>query len=390
VPRFSFGDALLGHRLAVLARLVEVDDYGGGRVLEEGRLRPAPHAPNTTHARLQKVIARWPARVLARMHAGCFEPGARIEVAPEAAVPNPLRQLGAVAGALAARLEAYANKDQWAIGVIERPIARVLEGIDAEAARWLPPPEGGGLADPFALAGRDGLVVLAELERGPELPALIVSCDATQGSPVRPVLPLEGHASYPFLIADDGAVFLLPEHSAGGRVQLFRADPFPDRWLPDAVLLDDLPGVDPTVVNYRGKWWLFVGDLRDQPDARLHLFMADRLRGPWQRHPRSPVKDDLASARPGGTPFVVEGRLFRPAQDCSRRYGEAVVINRVDVLTPEAYFETPVARIAPDPAGPYPHGLHTVSAAGERTLIDGKRERRSLRGLLPLLRRSRR
>jgi hypothetical protein len=156
------------------------------------------------------------------------------------------------------------------------------------------------------------------------------------------------------------------------------------------VLLDDLPGVDPTVVNYRGKWWLFVGDLRDQPDARLHFFMADRLRGPWQRHPRSPVKDELASARPGGTPFVVEGRLFRPAQDCSRRYGEAVVINRVDVLTPEAYFETPVARIAPDPAGPYPHGLHTVSAAGEWTLIDGKRECRSLRGLLPLLRRSRR
>jgi hypothetical protein len=88
--------------------------------------------------------------------------------------------------------------------------------------------------------------------------------------------------------------------------------------------------------------------------------------------------------------FEVEGRLFRPAQDCSRRYGEAVVINRVDVLTPEAYFETPVARIAPDPAGPYPHGLHTVSAAGEWTLIDGKRERRSLRGLLPLLRRARR
>jgi hypothetical protein len=137
-----------------------------------------------------------------------------------------LRQLGAVAGALAARLEAHANKDQWALGVVERPIARVLEGIDAEAVRWLPPPEGGGLADPFALAGRDGLGVLAELERGPELPALIVSCDATPGSPVRPVLPLEGHASYPFLIADDGAVFLLPEHSAGGRVQLFRADLF--------------------------------------------------------------------------------------------------------------------------------------------------------------------
>jgi hypothetical protein len=385
LPRFSFADALLDHRRAVLARLVEVAGEGAGKVLEEGRLRPLPHAPQATYARLRSVIARWPARVLARMHAGYFGPGTTMSVVSEATPANPIRELAAVAGALAARLLVFATEEKWAIGVVERPIARVLEGIDAGMVRWLPAPDGGGLTDPFALAGADGRAVLAELERGPHLPGVIVSCSATASAQAHPVLPLEGHASYPFLIADDGEIFMLPEYSASGRVQLFRADPFPERWLPDAVLLDDLAGVDPTVVNHDGRWWLFVGDLRDQADARLHLFMADRLRGPWRRHLRSPVKDDLASARPAGTPFVVDGQLYRPSQDCSRRYGEAVVIQRVDVLTPEVYAETPVLRIEPDPAGPYPHGLHTISAAGGRTLIDGKRERRSLRALLRAL-----
>jgi hypothetical protein len=29
--------------------------------------------------------------------------------------------------------------------------------------------------------------------------------------------------------------------------------------------------------------------------------------------------------------------------------------------------------VRPDPAGPYPAGLHTIAAAGDRTLLDGKR-----------------
>jgi hypothetical protein len=298
-----------------------------------------------------------------------------------------MQELVAVPGALVARLRALAVEESWAIGVIERPIARLLEGMHGKSIQWLPNPDDAGLADPFALACDGGLQILAELAPHSK-PGLIVTCGRADTSRPRPVLPTDGHASYPCLIEDGPDIFMLPELSVSGRVQLFRADPFPDRWLPDAVLLEDVAGVDATIVRYRGRWWLFTGDLADQADARLHLFMADQLRGPWHKHPCSPVKDDLASARSGGTPFVADGRLYRPAQDCSRRYGEAVVIHRVDVLTPEAYAETAVLRIEADPAGPYPHGVHTVSDAGALTLIDGKRERRSLRVLLRGLRQS--
>ena len=83
----------------------------------------------------------------------------------------------------------------------------------------------------------------------------------------------------------------------------------------------------------------------------------------------NPVKSDIRSSRPGGTPFVVDGVLHRPSQDDSRVYGGRLVINRVVELTPDRFGEEPVRAVGPDPA--YPDGLHTLSAAGRRTLVDG-------------------
>jgi hypothetical protein len=107
--------------------------------------------------------------------------------------------------------------------------------------------------------------------------------------------------------------------------------------------------------------------------SELHLWYSSSAQGPWQAHPDNPVKIDVRSARPGGTPFYADGVLYRPAQDCSRVYGGRIVINRVTTLTPTAFHEEPAATVDPDPAGPYPAGLHTLSAVGDVTLLDAKR-----------------
>jgi hypothetical protein len=86
-------------------------------------------------------------------------------------------------------------------------------------------------------------------------------------------------------------------------------------------------------------------------------------------HRLDPVKIDARSARPGGTPFVVDGILYRPAQDSSRRYGGRLAVNRVETLTPDRFVEQVAATI--NPSSRYPDGLHTLSAVGQRTLIDG-------------------
>jgi len=103
------------------------------------------------------------------------------------------------------------------------------------------------------------------------------------------------------------------------------------------------------------------------------LLYADHLDGPWHSHPVAPARIDIRGARPAGSPFVVDGVLFRPAQDCAATYGGGIAINRIDVLTPQAFQESPVLRLLPDAGGPFPHGLHTFVSDGARTWIDGKR-----------------
>jgi hypothetical protein len=288
------------------------------------------------------------------------------------------------------RLAREITREQWAVGVIAAPVAEVCRSFDPAQIRWLPALADGFLADPFGLTREDGtVVVMAEALSWQEGRGRIVAFESRPDGAVtspRDVFAFTSHASYPQLIEHAGAIYCVPETLAQRRVQLFRADPFPNRWVPDTVLLEDFPGADATVCQHNGRWWLFVGNHDDQDETKLFVFHAAELRGPWLPHAANPVKCDLRSARPAGPLFLVDGVLHRPAQDCSGTYGGAVVINRIERLTPEEFVERPVKHLAPAAHGPYPHGLHTLSGAGNVTLVDGKKHVISVGPLIARLR----
>ena len=91
----------------------------------------------------------------------------------------------------------------------------------------------------------------------------------------------------------------------------------------------------------------------------------------WTAHEGNPVKTDSRSARPGGTPFVVDGVLYRPSQDCELSYGRQITINAVEELTEGTFIERPVRLLSPDRRSRYPAGFHTMAQVGARTLVDG-------------------
>ncbi len=183
------------------------------------------------------------------------------------------------------------------------------------------------------------------------------------------------HVSYPFLFTDEGRVYCIPEMFQSGGLQLFEALEYPTRWRFVGTLLDGVPAVDPVLFRHDGRFWILCTHRESAHSARtaLHAWWATALAGPWTPHARNPVKYDVRSARSGGTPFTHRGQLYRPGQDCSETYGGAVRLNRITRLTPEEYVEEVAAVVQPDPEGRYPAGLHTLSAFGDCTLIDGKR-----------------
>ena len=167
---------------------------------------------------------------------------------------------------------------------------------------------------------------------------------------------------------------MLPESSENGTVDLYRAVEFPHRWTLERTLISGVRAVDPTLVAAAGRLWLFVNVAEPGAaiDDELHLYLATSLDGPWLPHAANPVVSDVRRARPAGRVFQAGGDLVRPSQDCSRGYGRAVVLNRIDVLTPEEYAETPIGRIEPT-WSPGLIGTHTYNATGQIEALDAQR-----------------
>lgn len=122
------------------------------------------------------------------------------------------------------------------------------------------------------------------------------------------------------------------------------------------------------------------------PGGRLNdetfLYFSDRLEDWWTPHPRNPVVSDARCARPAGRPFVHDGRLIRPSQDCTGRYGRRVVFNAVEQLTTDDYRERPVGALGPEWAPLANLAAHTYTFDGDWEATDGLRtfRRRLTRG----------
>ncbi len=297
--------------------------------------------------------------------------------------PTPLQRLGCRVRIAARTVRTLARSlfrhDHWNVGYVDRPIAWFLDPArPPPPVSWLPAPARDEFfADPFGTWREGRLTILFErfdyrtnlgsisaIEHPAEAAAVPV-----QIGPQPPV-----HLSYPYLIEAGEGLMCIPEAHQAGEIGLYGLERFPDRWVKVADLVRGMPIVDATLFRHGGLWWLAGSEATAKgTTCELHLWHAEEITGPWRAHAANPVKVDVRSARPAGTPFVKEGALYRPAQDCSRTYGGRVVINRVETLTPTEFHETPAALVEPDPEGPYPAGLHTLSAAGSGTLIDSKR-----------------
>lgn len=267
----------------------------------------------------------------------------------------------------------YIRRKEWNIGIAFQPIHEFLNPDNKPEVHWLPPmPSGEFRADPFGII-KDGktYIFCEEYDYGRRR-GIITSLEL-DGEHSQVVMDMPFHLSYPYLIEHNGEIYCIPESHQAGEIALYKAVEFPHKWEKVSTLISGTAGVDSTVFQYGGRWWLTYTDQDENPYLKLFVRHAPDLFGPWEPHAANPVKTDLGSARPAGTPFMHEGVLYRPAQDCSRIYGGAIVLNRIIKLTPTEFEEEPAVTIPPFADSPYPDGLHTISALGDITLVDGCR-----------------
>jgi hypothetical protein len=275
--------------------------------------------------------------------------------------------------------ELLLHVEVWNVGVTRDSPERILERgrIDADGVTWcVPRGRDHFIADPFAFEDRGERILFEEF--GASAKGRICSIPLSNlNQPIEPRVEFEHsyHMSYPCLFRDGGETYCVPETYQSRRICLYRRTG--DHWRLERTLLEGRPFVDPTLFEHQGRYWLFF-TLQDDGaygNQTLHACHAESLHSEWRPHALDPLKSDIGSSRPAGTPLVIGGELYRPAQDCSETYGGALVLNRITRLTPTEFEETVAARIAPIANSPYPDGLHTLVRMGSGAVFDGKRFR---------------
>ena len=263
--------------------------------------------------------------------------------------------------------------EEWNIGVLNRPIESLLDEDPNRDVRWLPAPaKGGSRSMPFGWHHQGQLHVVYRRTEGSGSPSAIARIrPKPEGTLKRSRMLLEGEEpySYPCVVEHADEILMVPEQCALGRVDLYRFDEATSELVLLRTLLD-LPLASPTLFRYQGTWWL-MGTSAGRADSELLAFHASTLEGPFMPHAMNPLKTDVHSARPGGTPFMVRNHLWRPVQDLGGEHPR-VRINRIVALTPELFAEeeSPVLKAM---AGAWCGGMRTLSQVGAITLVDGLR-----------------
>jgi hypothetical protein len=372
------GDAvLLAALLAGRTPTIELQDTRTGAIMAQAA--PATDNAATLRAALDCVLARLVTLVLATLRGWTLRGATPFGHGRAQARDIAVSQAKALAHAAARRLyRMCCHAPHWRVCWRHVENDGGVWGTHALAgAPWsiIPDPGFRFYADPFPFSHRGQTCIFVEdLDHRTGkgiISVLPFGIDGRPG-PARPVLEEPWHLSYPFVFEEAGQIWMIPESSADRSVRLYRADPFPDRWVAEGILLRGIEASDATVVRHGDRLWMFAAT-RDGAGSwsdTLSLFSAADVRGPWTPHPANPVVIDRRTARPAGAFVKRDGRLWRPVQDCTAGYGTGVGLVEVLQLAPDAYAQRLQTMLHAEANWPG-RRFHTLNQAGGIECIDG-------------------
>lgn len=257
---------------------------------------------------------------------------------------------------------------RWNIGFTETPLADILEGKPIQynwmrhgfKNRWF--------ADPFLLDVTDKeYVVLAEDfedERGyAVISKLVVNRQTLELKEVKQLLDRGTHLSFPVIRREGNEVWVYPENSESGELNIYRYDQNAERLVKVETMMP-APLTDAVAIEYGGESLMFATTLPNPNGNKLDMYI--------KRNGNYELKDTIIvqgrTARMGGDFFWEDGTLYRPAQDNNECYGGALIIQKVVVRNGKWTFVDVKRLTSPHPQ--YTTGLHTFNSYKGTTVVD--------------------
>jgi hypothetical protein len=365
---------------AILQRLT--DKLDGGIILKKGFFKTLDHSYEGQIDQLYFASAAWPTQVCKDIVNGVINIADKQESKTKAKIfraPKNLQMLSFWIRILKKKFHFHSQElfmpEDWNVGISAANINWFVDHFGKNQLLWLPKaPKGHYYADPFGLMIGEYLHIVFEDYDYKSRKGIISNIIFSNGNfgKASPAITEDFHLSYPYVFEANGEYYCVPESADAKQVRLYKYNPIEDRFDFVKLLLDNFPGVDPTVFHYKDKWWLFATH-KAQSNTNLHAFVSDNFDGPYSPHMNNPIKTDIRSARPAGRLYVENGELIRPAQDCSLTYGGRIALNKIVKLTETEFREETIKLIGPVKNSKYDKGFHTLACSGDYTIFDGKR-----------------
>ena len=249
--------------------------------------------------------------------------------------------------------------------------------FDFKKFKKMIPPKNTVWADPFVVYKHNTYhIFMEEIPNNSTKGRISLIKMDLQGNYQQPVSIIEKpyHLSYPYIFEWEGEYYMIPESSADKSIQLYKCSEFPYKWDFVHNLMENIRAYDTTLLFHQGKWWLFA-NIKEITQMsgwdELYLFHADTpVSRKWVPHPLNPVISDARTSRPAGKIYKERGKIFRPAQNSSYRYGYGLKLNQITKLNEYEYEEIEFNSFEPDWDNKIV-GVHTVNRDKDLTVIDG-------------------
>lgn len=266
----------------------------------------------------------------------------------------------------------YLNNQNWNIGFVELTEKELVEKRTLGRVQWMKHPyKDRFFADPFiySVSKERIIVFVEELEFDKpigRLSELVVDAKTKKLLQKYTLLELNTHLSYPAIIRQGDDIFVCPENGASGKLSLYKYNPTTHKLDFVKVVLDEALA-DATIRRMGDDYFMFATKV---PNTQEDLFLYKSLQFDGEYSEVGLVSQGRLSSRPAGDIFEVDDVLYRPAQNCSQRYGGAVELMKVCECGGDVYREEHYLTLNPS-SFKYNLGLHTINFHRGLCVIDG-------------------
>lgn len=261
----------------------------------------------------------------------------------------------------------------WNIGFCEQNPEELIQEKMLRPIKWLKHPyRDRWFADPYILRVTESEIVVFVEECPIENPKgiiceLVIERNSFCLKERYELLELDTHLSYPAIIRHEDKIYVYPENGSSGKLNIYEYDEKSHRLLNPTCILNDAVA-DATILKFRDKYMIVATKYPDTQE-NAYMYESDSLFGPFKKVSDVSFQPSHSYARPGGNWIRVGNDIFRPAQDCSKHYGAALYIMKVD-MTQTPPTEIVSSRIEPT-SFRYSRGLHTINFHDNLCVIDG-------------------